>query len=177
MKKKNQHLESGDITKHKLDRNKITNHHSSQQKKIYSLFFQNNITNISKTSQGISMLISNTKKRWERHYDNSFKRPLNKYTCLQTKQNCWYFKQSFCVIIGHKLASEIPNSNASFTAGIFTRRYEHKGFVLFYSCNSEGDWKWDYADSFKQIIWFILLAYYHIKNVEAHYKLPFSCYI
>lgn len=112
IKIKNKLLALGDRDRYKLYRNRILNITRLSKKLYFHSFFSDNIKNIKKTWQGINSIINNSKKIKKSIL--TLKDPsTNSVTCDKIKIPSILNKHFSSV--GQKLASQIPDSNNSFT--------------------------------------------------------------
>lgn len=112
IKVKNKFLMAGDTTNYKLYRNKISYLTRINKKHYFHSFFNENITNIKNTWQGINMIITNKKKNQKQI---SAIRDPNTNAVTYDKKDISNVLNEHFTSVGHKLASQVPESTKHFT--------------------------------------------------------------
>ena len=112
IKVKNLFLQSGNLVKYKLYRNRICTLTRLSKKNYFHAFFSDNLNNMKNTWNGINSLINNKRKKSKvvsslKHlYDNSTTKDPLKMSNIFNR----YFTS-----VGHNLATQVPRSSHRFT--------------------------------------------------------------
>lgn len=128
IKVKNRLFASRENARYKLYRNKLVGLIRSSKREYYSEYFNNNITNMKKTWEGINTLLHRKPKSSKRL--SALKDPTNGNKITRNPSRIPNILNEHFASVGHKLASRLPSANYSFADYLAKSKSPQSSFLF-----------------------------------------------